>query len=92
MPRRKDTGSILPWLDRPVFANPMTPTNRTIAALRMLRRLHGDTGHVPLAELDVLIAELETEADEPLADRSHLGPPSELDLNPHGYPRGLARP
>jgi hypothetical protein len=92
MPGRKDTGSILPWLDKPGFADPMTPTHRAIAALRKLRRLHGETGSVPLAELDVLIAELETEEDEPPADRPRLGLPTELDLNPHGFPRGLARP
>jgi|GEM_PF-6823426 len=69
----------------------MAPTPRAIAALRKLRGLHSRLGYVPLACLDMLIAELETEADVPLA-----APPYEegrgLSRNPHGYPQGLARP
>lgn len=68
----------------------MTPVQRTLAALRQLGRLHHDTGLIPVFELDLLIAELATEAEDerPTAMPAPWQPPA-LDTNVYGYPRGL---
>ncbi|WP_406699256.1 hypothetical protein V5E97_10300 [Singulisphaera sp. Ch08] len=72
----------------------MTAVHRTIAALRVLSRLHGDTGQVPVVELEVLIAELDSAEDERPSPGSGSDPArrSDLEINRHGYPRGLEQP
>lgn len=69
----------------------MTPTQRTIAAIRKLRSLYSQQGVVPLACLDMLIAELETEADASLTGQFHEEDRA-LSPNLHGYHQGLATP
>ncbi|SIN70870.1 hypothetical protein SAMN05444166_0301 [Singulisphaera sp. GP187] len=70
----------------------MTPVHRTIAALRLLCRLHGDTGQVPVVELNLLVAELATTEQDRPTEWPDTAQRSDLELNPHGYPRGLALP